>query len=113
MATHPAALEPQRARPSPFLALRNRDFRILWSGLLVSISGSQMQTAAIHWHIWQLTRSPLALGMTGLARLLPIVVFSLVGGVVADTRDRRRVVLVTQSAIMAGPVAVRPPSPLR
>jgi MFS family permease len=59
-----------------------------------------MQTVAINWHIWQLTRSPLALGLIGLARILPIIVFSLVGGILADTRDRRRVLLVTQTCLM-------------
>ena len=98
MATSPDASAPRR-RPTPFAALQHRDFRLLWLGLLVSISGSQMQTAAIHWHIWMLTHSAFALGMIGLARLLPIVVLSLVGGVVADTRDRRSVLLLTQTAM--------------
>lgn len=59
-----------------------------------------MQAVAINWHIWQLTQSPLALGLIGLARLLPIIVFSLIGGILADKQDRRRVLLVTQSAMM-------------
>ena len=65
--------------------------------MLVSLVGTQMQNAAIDWHVWVLTRSPLALGFVGLVRIVPIVVLSLVGGLVADRRDRRVVLLVTQS----------------
>ena len=87
-------------RKSPFIALQHRDFRLLWIGQLISVTGSQMQAVAINWHIWQLTQSALALGLIGLARLLPIIVFSLVGGVLADKRDRRRILLVTESCLM-------------
>lgn len=65
--------------------------------MLVSLLGSQMQIVAIDWHIWVLTRSPLALGLVGLTRVVPIIVLSLWGGIVADRADRRRVLLVTQS----------------
>ena len=61
--------------------------------------GSQMQTVAINWHIYLLTRSPLALGFVGLTRVIPIIVFSLWGGVVADRYDRRRVMITTQLAM--------------
>ena len=67
--------------------------------MLVSLVGTQMQNAAIDWHVWVLTRSPLALGFVGLVRIVPIVVLSLVGGLVADRRDRRRVLLITQSTM--------------
>ena len=67
--------------------------------MLVSIVGTQMQNVAIDWHVWVLTRSPLALGLVGLVRVVPIVILSLVGGLVADRHDRRRVLLVTQSAM--------------
>lgn len=89
-------------KPRAFHALRHRDYRLLWIGLLVSVTGTQMQNAAINWQTYDLTSSPLALGGLGLARLLPIVLFSLMGGVVADTRNRRRVMLVTQSVMMCG-----------
>jgi MFS family permease len=80
-----------------YQTLRHRDFRRLWLALLVSFTGSQMQSAAIDWHVYVLTRSPLALGLVGLSRVIPIVAFSLWGGLVADRYDRRRVLLVTQS----------------
>ncbi len=83
----------------PYEALRHRDFRRLAISMLVSVVGSQMQNVAIDWHVWILTRSPLALGLLGLVRVVPIVVLSLVGGLVADRHDRRRVLLVTQSTM--------------
>jgi MFS family permease len=55
-----------------------------------------MQVAAIDWHVYLLTRSPLALGMVGLSRVIPIASLSLIGGVVADRFDRKRVMLMTQ-----------------
>jgi MFS family permease len=85
----------------PFLALRHRDFRRLAAAYLVSGTGSQMQSVAIHWHVYLLTRSPLALGLVGLARVLPIVAFSLWGGVLADRLDRRKLMLVTQTFLTA------------
>ncbi len=59
-----------------------------------------MQQATISWHIYLLTHSAFALGLAALVRFAPVVVFSLIGGVIADTYDRRRVMLVTQSAMM-------------
>jgi MFS family permease len=88
-------------RPSSLVALQHRNFRLLWTGQLISFSGSMMQMAAILWHVSLLVapeRRALALGMVGLVRLLPIVFFSITGGAVADAWDRRRVMLVTQSA---------------
>lgn len=80
-------------------ALRNPRYRALWLGMLISFSGSQMQVAALHWHIRSLSAdpNPLALGGIGLARILPVILFSFLGGPVADTFNRRRVLFVTQS----------------
>ncbi|MEW5941451.1 MAG: MFS transporter, partial [Chloroflexota bacterium] len=74
---------------------------LLWFGLLVSITGSHMQIAAIHWHIRDLTGEPdpLALGGIGLARILPVVFLSVVGGTIADNFNRRRILFVTQSVL--------------
>jgi MFS family permease len=99
---------PAPARHSPFAALRYRNFRLLWGSQLVSMAGSMMQSAAILWHVSLLVpadRRGLALGMVGLVRILPIVVLSLVAGVVADAKDRRRLMLVTQTG-MAGAAAL-------
>ena len=83
----------------PYHALQHRDFRRMWAAQLVSLTGSQMQVVAINWHVYLLTRSPLALGFVGLTRVVPIVGFSLLGGIVADRSDRRRVLMVTQAAM--------------
>lgn len=64
-------------RVPPYRALRHRLFRNLASAQLVSLTGTQMQVLAINWHVWLLTRSPLALGLVGLTRVLPIILFSL------------------------------------
>ena len=67
---------------SPFVALQHRNFRLLWSGLLISFSDSNMQTAALLWHVSLLVppdKRPLALGMVGLVRLMPIIFFSIAG----------------------------------
>jgi MFS family permease len=83
----------------PYHSLRHRDFRALWAAQLVSLTGSQMQSVALHWHVYLLTHSPLALGAVGLTRVLPIIAFSLWGGIVADRADRKRVMLVAQSGM--------------
>jgi MFS family permease len=97
-------------RPSPLVALQHRNFRLLWNSQLVSMAGSMMQSAAILWHVSLLVpadRRGLALGMVGLVRVLPIIGFSLVSGVVADALDRRKLMLVTQTgmAVAAGLLA--------
>ena len=109
------------ARQLPrMVALRYRDFRFLWLGEMVSTTGSQMQLFAINWHIFELLRGQtftvnllgnavelgaeaFGLGMLGLVRVIPIVLFALVGGVLADALDRRRVMLWTRvvSALIA------------
>jgi MFS family permease len=96
----PGALPPAPARnPRRFAALRVRNFRLLWIGQFISFSGSLMQSAAILWQVYALTRDPLALGIVGLVRLLPIFVFGVIGGVVADSIDRRKLMLATQSGM--------------
>jgi MFS family permease len=82
-------------------ALKNQKFVFLWLGLMVSVAGSQMQVAAIHWHIRDLSGSPdpLALGGIGLARILPVIVFSLFGGAFADTYNRRVILFITQASM--------------
>ena len=87
-------------RRSSFTALKHRDFRLLWLGQIVSVTGSQMQSVAINWHVYLLTKSALALGLVGLFRGAPIIVCSLVGGVVADAVNRKRLMIATQSVML-------------
>src|SRR5437870_8808372 len=87
-------------RQSAFTSLRHRDFRLLWMGQIVSVTGSQMQLAAINWHIYLLTHSAMALGLVGACRAVPIILCSLMGGVVADVVDRRRLMVATQTIML-------------
>ena len=89
--------EPFLARKFP--ALLSADYRNLWVGQIISAAGSQMQMAALNWQIYDLTHSPIALGMIGLVRVLPIVFFSLLGGAFADSYDRRKLLLITQTVL--------------
>src|SRR3990170_6782165 len=78
-------------------SLKHRRFFYLWFGQLLSIAGTQMQIWALFWHIRTLTEEPIALGGIGLARILPIVIFSLIGGAIADSFNRTRILFITQS----------------
>jgi MFS family permease len=108
--TEPAAPAQRATPPSPraarFIALRSRDFRLLLAGQAVSLTGSQMQQVAVVWQLYLLSGSPLALGMLGLFRIVPIIVFALGGGVVADALDRRRLMLFTQTALAMVSIAL-------
>ncbi len=101
---------PARRYPESLVALESRNFRLLWLGQFVSITGTMMQTAGVLWHVSLLVapeQKGLALGLVGLARVVPIVAFSLLSGVVADAHDRRRLMILTQSAmaLVAGALA--------
>jgi MFS family permease len=92
-----------------FVALRHRNFRLIWAGLFLSFTGSMMQNAALLWHVSLLVppeRKGLALGLVGLVKVAPIMTFSLISGVVADAWDRRKVMLVTQLAATAVALAL-------
>lgn len=97
----PEAGAPAAAVPSgAFAALRNRDYRLFWSGALVSNVGSWMQTVAQGWLVLELTNSAFMLGLVGFAATVPMLVLLLVGGVYADRVDRRRLLIATMSAMM-------------
>lgn len=80
--------------------MRYRDFRLLWVGQLVSTAGTQMTHVAIAWQLYELTGSELSLGLIGLARLIPLLLFSLGSGVLADAFDRRKLMLLSQSTML-------------
>ncbi len=83
-----------------FRALRHRDFRLYWSGQVISLAGTWMQAVAQGWLMHRLTGSPFMLGLLGFAQFIPVTVLSLPAGVVADRMTRRRLVLITQTALM-------------
>src|ERR1043165_8532971 len=101
----------EELKRSSFAALRHRDFRLLWLGQLISGTGTQMQLVAINWHVYILTKSPLALGIVGLVRVVPIVICSLVGGVVADAVNRKRLMVVTQATVLLSAAVVAAVTP--
>lgn len=81
------------ARNLAFQTLRHRDFRLLWIADTIAMLGTQMQRVAIMWQVYVLTNDPLQLGLLALVRFLPILIFGIVGGVIADQRDRRQVLI--------------------
>jgi MFS family permease len=75
---------------------RYRDYRLLWVGELVSTTGRQITVVALPFQVFLLTRSSLAVGMIGLVQVVPLVVFSIAGGAIADRVDRRKLLLATE-----------------
>ncbi|MEA2641307.1 MAG: hypothetical protein QOF51_2701, partial [Chloroflexota bacterium] len=77
-------------------ALRHHDFRIYWTGQALSTFGSQFTSIAMAWQIYELTNSAVQIGLLGLARAVPQMIMLLLGGLLADAVDRRRLMIVTQ-----------------
>jgi MFS family permease len=87
--------------PATLRSFRHRDFRILWSGLVISAVGTWMQIVAQSLLVLQLAHnSAFALGLVSLAQALSFFVFALAGGGFADRLDRKRLLLTTQSVLM-------------
>ncbi len=92
------------SRPAPgdlfhtrLRALTHRNFRLFWSGQLVSLIGTWMQSVAQGWLMHRLTGSAFMLGLLGFAQFLPVMLLSLWAGVVADRMDKRRLIITTQT----------------
>ncbi len=87
---------------------RSPEFRLLFGGQLVSFLGSQLTVVAIPYQVFQLTHSSLTVGLVSLAQLVPLIVGSLAGGAMADSRDRRRLLLATMAllAVAGVPLAL-------
>jgi MFS family permease len=81
-------------------ALRHRDFRLFWTGNFLSNIGTWMQNIAQGWLVLKLTNSAFWLGVVGFASSIPILLFALIGGVIADHMNKRKLLMVTQSAMM-------------
>ncbi|MBC8074703.1 MAG: MFS transporter [Chloroflexales bacterium] len=99
MSSSPRPAE-RAARIPPLAPFRSRDFTLLWLGSFVSQAGSQMHVVAVSWQVYQLTGDPLALGGIGVARLVPLLLLALGSGVLADAFDRRKLMLVSQVAML-------------
>src|SRR5262249_27897521 len=83
------------ALPSTFAALRVRNYCLYWVGLVFYVFGHRAEYVTFAWIVWQLTQDPLFLGYLGLAQGLPLVVFQMFGGVLADRVDRLRLLIAT------------------
>ena len=85
-----------------FKSLRkHRNYRLFFTGQVISVSGTWMQNIAMYWFVLTLTRDPLAVGILSLCRFGPFTLFGLIAGVIADRFDNRRTVIVTQAVQMA------------
>ncbi|MGH2356915.1 MAG: MFS transporter, partial [Candidatus Limnocylindria bacterium] len=105
-----APARPSRPRPIPsagrvglgrgFVALGVRNYRLYWSGQVVSLVGTWMQQVSLPWLVLALGGSPLQLGLVAAFQFLPAGLLAPFGGVVADRVDKRRLLLATQVAAM-------------
>ena len=86
--------------PRTLTSLRSRNFRLYWSGQLISLMGSRIQGIGQVWLVLELTHSAWQLGMVGALQALPVLLFSIFGGVFADRWPKRRVLLMTNTAAM-------------
>jgi MFS family permease len=81
---------------SLFALLKNRDYVLLQIGIFISRTGSFMQDVAVNWQIYQLTKSPLSLGIVGLAKFLPVLLLSMISGIAADVFNRKKIIFLVQ-----------------
>jgi MFS family permease len=86
---------------SPFAALRHRNFRLFWTGQLISLTGTWMQSLAQGWLVLQLTDSAFWVGLVSFTGSVPILLFSLPAGVYVDRADKRRLVMLCQALMGA------------
>jgi predicted MFS family arabinose efflux permease len=77
----------------------SRDFRLIFSGQLVSTVGTQLTAVAVPYQVYRITHSSLDVGLVSLAQLVPLLASSLVGGAVADAHDRRRVLMISEAVM--------------
>jgi len=77
-------------------AFKHRRFVLLWLSMMISTAGSQMQLWALFWHLRTLSDQPIVVSGIGVARFLPILILSLLGGLVADMYSRRKVLFISQ-----------------
>jgi MFS family permease len=86
--------------------VKHRDYRLLYTGQLVSAFGSMITYVAVPYQVFELTHSSFAVGMLGAAQLVPLLVFALLGGSYADAMDRRRLLIVSEVIMALGSLAL-------
>src|SRR5499426_2426382 len=92
----PGDSQSQSTLSSPFLY---RDFCVFWTGSFLSGIGTQFTTVAMAWQIYELTNSAFQIGLLGLARAIPQIALLLVGGLLADAMNRRKLMICTQGSL--------------
>jgi len=95
----PAASSPSRVSHG-LRSLRHRNFQLFFGGQLISLIGTWMQNVAQAWLVYRLTGSSFLLGAVGFAGQIPVFLMAPVGGIVADRKNRHRVVVATQTVSM-------------
>src|SRR5215471_15147874 len=85
---------------------KHRDYRLLYTGQLVSMFGSMITYVAVPYQVFELTHSSLVVGMLGTAQLVPLLLFALWGGAYADAMDRRKLLIVSEIFMTAGSLAL-------
>lgn len=75
-------------------------YRALWFGQMISLLGSNMRLVAVAWQVFDLTGSTVAVGMVGLVEVVPLIAVSIIGGTFVDTGDRKRLIAISQVALM-------------
>ena len=100
----PPALRSRLGRVGILRPLRIRDFALLWAGATVSLAGDGVYVVAVAWQVYDISSSPTALSLVGVAWTLPVAIFVLIGGVVTDRVERRRI-MITADLVRAVAVA--------
>jgi MFS family permease len=87
---------PGPSKPDYLSPFRHRDFSVFWTGSFLSSIGTQFTSVAMAWQIYELTNSPLQIGLLGVARAVPQIGLLLVGGLLADAMNRRKLMMCAQ-----------------
>src|SRR5215470_5876700 len=94
-----AAAPPTSAAHDPYAVLRNKDLLLYLTGRFVASLGQQMLTVAVGWELYERTNSSLALGLVGLTQMIPMILFTLPAGHLADNHDRKRIIVLMTAVI--------------
>ena len=97
----PRSARPNSARQSPFAPFRHRDFRALWTATLISNFGALVQAVGAAWMMTQLTNSATLIALVQASNTLPIMIFALISGALADIFDRKTLLLAAQGFMAA------------
>ncbi|CAN5685886.1 hypothetical protein BH23CHL2_BH23CHL2_03350 [soil metagenome] len=91
--------------------LQHRDYRLIWAGEAISGIGTQMHAVALSWQVFEITGSVALLGLLGLVRAISLMTVSLAGGAIADSVNRRHLLVVTNLILLAlsGGLAIATP----